>query len=767
MKSVWKYIIAVTVGLIVLTSVFVPVYLFVWKDTDDDKYIQHEPIIIWNDSDFSEYGLPGRGTKNDPYRIENYNITTSDLYAIYIFGTIDYFVIENCYLESSNEDGYGIYIEGVNKGTAKIYNNTLSNCYHGIGVFYTDAHQIIDNKITCCVVPFNLENSKETTIFRNTISNPESEAKLDPSELSWGHSRILFCAGITFSQNTVQWTGLLLDLAIYFSENLTFVDNDFQNVELSFSVCSNSTIENNLSRGRVVNLFSSTNIIVNGNDFSSLNVVDSPYSIITNNYLSHFSIDFDYLDDYYTCTIENNWVNDKLMSFYIGLNNTYFTTSISEYGQMVFVGCNNITLSNPTLFDQILHLDFLYCEYISVQDLDLQLYLEFESTDYIEIENNNILGFQFESSNNVTIENNSILDPSANIMGGNNYTIANNEISNLKYGLYSYCFINEVQNLLMYGNRIFDCEYSLTMYELSNSVIFNNTFENVTRGLRQAWLSNNVTISNNTIINSLYGGITLHGTNETAYLSLTFENNYVDGKLIGYYVNLDNVTVDTGNYAHVFFVNCTGLTVKDLTFSNVFAGLSVLYCNQTTISNITVSHSVLGIEVSECSIVYLANNTCSNSSTGIDVEYSSLVYLENNTCRENENGIEIYQSANCTLEWNTLINNSESGIFLYSSVYCNITYNLLEDNYYWGIEMDCYDSFNKIYNNAFINNNWQEEEEWYTSQAFDVDPSNMWYNEITLMGNYWDDWISGTYELDYYSGVSRNSDPYPLISNPL
>ncbi|MCG3222312.1 MAG: hypothetical protein H7641_13110, partial [Candidatus Heimdallarchaeota archaeon] len=36
----------------------------------------HEPIFISNDGNFTDYGFPGSGSKANPYRIENLNITT-------------------------------------------------------------------------------------------------------------------------------------------------------------------------------------------------------------------------------------------------------------------------------------------------------------------------------------------------------------------------------------------------------------------------------------------------------------------------------------------------------------------------------------------------------------------------------------------------------------------------------------------------------------------------------------------------------------------
>ena len=44
----------------------------------------HDHILISNNGNFTDYGFPGSGTAQDPYRIENYNITTLALTGINI-----------------------------------------------------------------------------------------------------------------------------------------------------------------------------------------------------------------------------------------------------------------------------------------------------------------------------------------------------------------------------------------------------------------------------------------------------------------------------------------------------------------------------------------------------------------------------------------------------------------------------------------------------------------------------------------------------------
>lgn len=80
-------------------------------------------IDIKRDSDFSiKYRLPGKGTKDDPYRIENRVINTEKVCGISITNTSKHFIIQNCFIKASINS---ICLVDVGNGTAKIYNNLL------------------------------------------------------------------------------------------------------------------------------------------------------------------------------------------------------------------------------------------------------------------------------------------------------------------------------------------------------------------------------------------------------------------------------------------------------------------------------------------------------------------------------------------------------------------------------------------------------------------------------------------------------------------
>jgi len=68
------------------------------NQSNNTNYLtNHDPIEITSDEDFLAF--PGSGTYEDPYLIENYNITSSTSFGIHITSTTKHFLIRNCYID--------------------------------------------------------------------------------------------------------------------------------------------------------------------------------------------------------------------------------------------------------------------------------------------------------------------------------------------------------------------------------------------------------------------------------------------------------------------------------------------------------------------------------------------------------------------------------------------------------------------------------------------------------------------------------------------
>jgi hypothetical protein len=96
--------------------------------------------------------IPGSGGLDSPFLIENRVIDGNGGNGITISDSTHFFIIRNCTITNVNT---GIFLDGVASGTAKIYNNTISNCRgtgvskSGIGIhlYYTDGAGIINNTV--------------------------------------------------------------------------------------------------------------------------------------------------------------------------------------------------------------------------------------------------------------------------------------------------------------------------------------------------------------------------------------------------------------------------------------------------------------------------------------------------------------------------------------------------------------------------------------------------------------------------------------------
>jgi len=107
----------------------------------NSSLITYAPIHIDEDIDFVTF--PGSGTANDPYIIENYNITTNEVANI--SATTKFFVIRNCFIDALD---FGIWISWISEGTAQVINNTCVNHYSsGIDLWDVPGAFISNNKL--------------------------------------------------------------------------------------------------------------------------------------------------------------------------------------------------------------------------------------------------------------------------------------------------------------------------------------------------------------------------------------------------------------------------------------------------------------------------------------------------------------------------------------------------------------------------------------------------------------------------------------------
>ena len=390
--------------------------------------------------------------------------------------------------------------------------------------------------------------------------------------------------------------------------------------------------------------------------------------------------------------------------------------------------------------------------------------------------NNNLDGIYLEDSGSSIVTNNTCTNNYEGIYlaGSDSSTVTNNTCSNNYRGI--------------------------NLDSSAYSTVANNTCSNNGKGIF-LYYSDNSTVVNNAFTNC---GLYIEEHTLDAYLSYTVENNWVNGKKIGFYTNLYSTIIAEPVYGQLILVNCTNVTVRDQILNDVATGLFLYSCTYSVIINNTCSNNNnwYGIYLYYSGYSTVANNTCSNNYWGIYLRYSDSSTVANNTCNNNYwKGIDLEDSGSSIVANNTCNNNYYGGIFLWfsgsstvsnnrcnnnnnnygimlmfsgsstiinntcnnnyrgiklsSSDFCVVTYNLLQENEGYGIYIESSSDNNHIHHNTFLDNNLVG-----TSQAYDEGTNNFWYDTEILEGNYWSDWSGiGSYSID---GPASSVDLFPL-----
>ncbi|GAG99078.1 unnamed protein product, partial [marine sediment metagenome] len=210
-------------------------------------------------------------------------------------------------------------------------------------------------------------------------------------------------------------------------------------------------------------------------------------------------------------------------------------------------------------------------------------------------------------------------------------------------------------------------EYGISIRNVAGgtATVINNTCDNNEYGIL-LWHSVSSTVANNTFTNC---GLKIVEDTIDAYLSHTVENNWVNGKILGFYTNLDSTIIDEPVYGQLILVNCTNVTVRDQILNRASIGLFLYSCTYSVIINNTCSNNSIGISLQSSGSATVANNTCnSNDNRGLWFSFSGSSTVVNNTCSNNiDDGIYLYSSGSSTVVNNTCSNNNHRGIALYHS----------------------------------------------------------------------------------------------------
>lgn len=202
------------------------------------------------------------------------------------------------------------------------------------------------------------------------------------------------------------------------------------------------------------------------------------------------------------------------------------------------------------------------------------------------------------------------------------------------------------------------------------------------------------------------------------------------------------------------------ISANTATVRNNYAigGPSGIYAHSA--SNITVESNTCynniynGISIRECIGAKIENNTCYLNRNGIDIGYSDYSEIIRNEVFENRNGISLDSNFSRISE-NKCYDNDNIGIIMFGAIESEITFNNISRNHNYGVILDILTRDNEIHHNYLYDNNPSG-----TSQAFDSEANNTWYQITRSEGNYWNNYNgTGFYQID---GPYNKFDLYPL-----
>lgn len=666
------------------------------------------------------------GDVSSPVRLNNSDdntISHNNIESNILRGIIETLASDNNLFDSNNISGHGM-------GTLLMYvsnNNTISNNTYSVdeaGIMIWGTGNIVSG---------------------NTINDTVKQAKTGIYMVYAYNSRITD----NKFYNIGNEHGIFMRNSSnnLISGNTATADTDFfarfSSGLMMFSKCKNNVLYGNsftnFQRGATL-FYASDNNTIASNTFStssqeSFVVDDSSENVIyRNNFINNTLAAYDNAD--------NNWDHEGYGNYWSeytgsdvnsdGIGDTPYNVSPNgsdNYPLMTSTSIDSLTLSDPQVITPT-SLSPIESQYI-------------ESGDNVTISNQTInLGFyHIRNGGSLTLDNVTLItggDPRASsgihLDSGGSLTINNSTITHTEYGAGFDLFAKSNSNLVIADSELSVCGsewwYGGIQIATDNFSLENNTFsdtmlfvKNVNGGsiINNTILRNyqaldftisNATISGNTIISGVRTPVKGSGSGNT------IKNNTISGTWEnGIHLHNNSDTLIENNYIsgirqgyRAIIVDANNTTVKGNTISDVYTGIRLAGSGPFTVSNnsITGSQTAMNLGSNNGSISY---NTISSCGLGISLE-----------------GFEL------TLTHNTISNCSK------------------------GIYIPLTDKIFTIYNNNFIGND---------SQAEDNGINTNWDNGSR--GNYWSDYTGSDNNHDGigdtpYNILPGGTDHYPLMA---
>jgi parallel beta-helix repeat protein len=246
-----------------------------------------------------------------------------------------------------------------------------------------------------------------------------------------------------------------------------------------------------------------------------------------------------------------------------------------------------------------------------------------------------------------------------------------------------------------------------------------------------------------------------------------FIQNIPNGRAALYDNNCNHIKGGHG----MIISNVENCTVQGNNLINNYFGLFLYDTPNSKILNNTIEFNTEGVSIDLGENLIIANNSIKYSvSIGISLRDSNFTVFEYNTIKNIYGYAILIDNCNYGNYSNNVIDDNFIGVQGYSIRHHTFTENFIYKSDYYGIRIYPYGSTssepsadNLFHHNIFISN-LNDVSRWYSpeAQAYDLSINSLWYDDITMAGNYWSEYNGSLayYELD----GSHIQDLYPLIA---
>ena len=201
----------------------------------------------------------------------------------------------------------------------------------------------------------------------------------------------------------------------------------------------------------------------------------------------------------------------------------------------------------------------------------------------------------------------------------------------------------------------------------SHTTIRNNIFRNNRMGLSGVRVTN-LTIQDNMFENDGIGFTCYENDGrpecKREYFVHTIENNTVNGQPFHYYLHQQDQVIENREMGQLLVVNCTNVTLKNITISNTDCGVTYAFCTQCTTEYCTIVNNSIGIwTLHSNKNIFQFNNISHDYDRAVVIDYhSSYNRFRSNHVASSFCGVEIEWWSNANLiTKNNFINNNVSG----------------------------------------------------------------------------------------------------------